>query len=267
MPVQANRLLWARRISRSGYLLLFIPVHLFLIAVVIAAAVTWVSFIGSFYVSATVRANWLPAYPLGPLDPDWVKQPSTIVGPKGELVWISSPPPLYGSAPIIDDYMGFIRVKQGRFHLSYQKLSTSIWVHGHELDEMPDSSPAKVSGSYSVIPSTDRFRSNSSPNFVGRLGFFWKSEGKVTSAFGYFSHLHSGATDMIDRQQVVRIGFPLWLPGIMLTLVSFIYLRQRRRGWVRWRRKRNGLCLGCGYSRRGISDDSGCPECGALSPS
>jgi len=37
-----------------------------------------------------------------------------------------------------------------------------------------------------------------------------------------------------------------------------------RRGWVTWRRKRKGLCLGCGYDIRASTGK--CPECGEEIP-
>jgi hypothetical protein len=30
----------------------------------------------------------------------------------------------------------------------------------------------------------------------------------------------------------------------------------------KWRRRRAGLCVGCGYDRRGAAADAPCPECG-----
>lgn len=257
----------SNRLSRLGYVLLCVPVHLFLITVVIAAVVTWVCFAGSYFIRATIRADWLPAYLLGPLDPKSSESTSTIEGSDGVLDWRPQPPPRYGSDPMIDQYTGFIRLKNGRLNLTYQQLKTSIWMHGHTFDEMPEPYQPKVSGDYTVIPSSERFPHRTSSGITRRLGFYWKSEGKEYSGFGYFSHLYLGATDIVEHRLSIRIGFPLWLPGIVLALTSFIYLRQRRRGWVRWRRRRKGRCLGCGYSLQGLLTDSGCPECGVVSPS
>jgi hypothetical protein len=60
----------------------------------------------------------------------------------------------------------------------------------------------------------------------------------------------------------VILAVPLWLFELIL-LVPLIrpwrFTRARRR-------IRRGLCTGCGYDRRGISEQRECPECGALPP-
>ncbi len=45
-------------------------------------------------------------------------------------------------------------------------------------------------------------------------------------------------------------------------LLTFGPVRLHRRTRA-WRRSRAGLCLDCGYDRRGLAADSRCPECGA----
>ena len=44
----------------------------------------------------------------------------------------------------------------------------------------------------------------------------------------------------------------------------FASVRFRPRAVIRWRRTRRGLCLSCGYDRRGIATDAACPECGTV---
>lgn len=51
---------------------------------------------------------------------------------------------------------------------------------------------------------------------------------------------------------------PHWLPLGLLCIPPLLAARIRLR---QWRRKRNGLCLNCGYDLRGSPE--GCPECGA----
>ncbi len=47
--------------------------------------------------------------------------------------------------------------------------------------------------------------------------------------------------------------------GIALAIVLCLLARNGR--WNRWRRRRNGACLQCGYDLR-HDFDKGCPECG-----
>jgi hypothetical protein len=57
--------------------------------------------------------------------------------------------------------------------------------------------------------------------------------------------------------------FPLWCPLVLFSIypaVAFI------RGPVRrWRRRRHGLCLRCGYNLTGLTEPR-CPECGEQVP-
>ena len=60
------------RFKRLGYALLFAPVHLFLIAVVIAAAVIWALFAWSQYTLNTMHYDWTPTYNAGPMETVWL---------------------------------------------------------------------------------------------------------------------------------------------------------------------------------------------------
>ena len=51
---------------------------------------------------------------------------------------------------------------------------------------------------------------------------------------------------------------PHWLPIGLFCIPPLLAARIRLR---QWQRKRNGLCLNCGYDLRGSPE--GCPECGA----
>ena len=53
----------------------------------------------------------------------------------------------------------------------------------------------------------------------------------------------------------------LFYPIIGIALAIVLYLLARSGGWKRWRRRRRGACLQCGYDLRGELD-AGCPECG-----
>ena len=50
---------------------------------------------------------------------------------------------------------------------------------------------------------------------------------------------------------------PYW---VLLFVLAPLPLAMCRRGWVRWRRKRRGVCLHCGYDTR--ASTGRCPECG-----
>ena len=59
----------------------------------------------------------------------------------------------------------------------------------------------------------------------------------------------------------VTLGFlPLWLPFTIFTLpAATLFHRDRRLA----RRRRAGMCVKCGYDRRGLAPGAICPECGA----
>lgn len=63
----------------------------------------------------------------------------------------------------------------------------------------------------------------------------------------------------LDGMCTRRAGFPLWKPVTLL--VSYPATAIIRGPLRRWRRRRKGLCLKCGYDLTG--NESGiCPECG-----
>ena len=57
-----------------------------------------------------------------------------------------------------------------------------------------------------------------------------------------------------------EIKLPLWL--LILPLL-FAHIRHQR---VSQRRRMDGQCVGCGYSRSGLSPEAKCPECGLQPP-
>jgi hypothetical protein len=56
------------------------------------------------------------------------------------------------------------------------------------------------------------------------------------------------------------ITLPHWAAAGVLVMVTALLVRPDVR---RWRRKRRGACLVCGYSRVGIAAAEPCPECGS----
>lgn len=59
--------------------------------------------------------------------------------------------------------------------------------------------------------------------------------------------------------RVTQILFPVWvLPPLFLLYPGIVFIRGPVR---RWRRKRKGLCLKCGYDLTGLASPR-CPECG-----
>lgn len=75
----------------------------------------------------------------------------------------------------------------------------------------------------------------------------------VTSSFRLTSKPHG------NGYRTTWIAFPLALPTILLVLTGTLPILV---GPVkRWRRKRNGLCIHCGYNLTG-SQSGRCPECG-----
>lgn len=64
------------------------------------------------------------------------------------------------------------------------------------------------------------------------------------------------------REDFLRLtvtGFPVWLPVVVLLMypaAAFV-----RGPFLRWRRRRRGLCVRCGYDLTGLTEPR-CPECG-----
>jgi hypothetical protein len=57
------------------------------------------------------------------------------------------------------------------------------------------------------------------------------------------------------------IGVPLWaLVSVVLLPAALLWGADVRLA----RRRRGGLCLSCGYDRRGLAADAKCPECGTV---
>jgi len=56
----------------------------------------------------------------------------------------------------------------------------------------------------------------------------------------------------------------LLIGTFVLALAGYFYVIFRPE-IRKWRRRRAGLCLGCGYDRRGTALDARCPECGLSS--
>ena len=82
---------------------------------------------------------------------------------------------------------------------------------------------------------------------------------EVGVAYGWSRTVdESRMTAMRVRKRFIRL--PLWMPLLLLaTYPAIAFIRGPLR---RWRRRRKGLCLKCGYSLTG--NVSGvCPECGA----
>lgn len=70
---------------------------------------------------------------------------------------------------------------------------------------------------------------------------------------------------MVGWKPLVLPTAPLWrgfIPNTLIysaatwTLWSIVPLTRR------WRRRKRGLCVGCGYDLRGLADGAVCPECG-----
>jgi hypothetical protein len=61
---------------------------------------------------------------------------------------------------------------------------------------------------------------------------------------------------------------PIW-PGFVLNTIFYALLTwsliRAPRTLRRWRRRRAGLCLACGYDLKGLAEGAPCPECGLAS--
>jgi hypothetical protein len=64
-----------------------------------------------------------------------------------------------------------------------------------------------------------------------------------------------------NRRIPVRPCWPGFLMDTMLMTGLMTLVIQGPSVLRRWRRRRRGLCLACGYSREGIPADGACPEC------
>jgi hypothetical protein len=76
--------------------------------------------------------------------------------------------------------------------------------------------------------------------------------GEVLWVWGGYSHALPGS--------VIWRGL---LADTLLFGGAFWLLIRWPGGLRRWRRRRSGHCIACGYNRRGLSDAAQCPECGA----
>jgi len=93
---------------------------------------------------------------------------------------------------------------------------------------------------------------------------------KVASRTEFFSPISTnpipnpGSLQLSTRissrgNRIIWLVFPLWLPTVLLTLITLIPVVT---GPVRrWRRKRTGCCIYCGYQLQG-NRTGRCPECG-----
>ncbi len=90
----------------------------------------------------------------------------------------------------------------------------------------------------------------------------------LTGNFGYFSYPHKPCLLIVEHQVIEPPGMrlvahsvclPLWLLMIAFAVYpAFAFFRGPLR---RWRRRRKGLCLKCGYDLTGNASGV-CPECG-----
>jgi hypothetical protein len=82
----------------------------------------------------------------------------------------------------------------------------------------------------------------------------------------------NGGAGMYDVIEVSGFAYPrgVLLSGAVVNVLYFalwpavahVVLMLLRRFWVAAVRRGQGLCVGCGYDRRGLSGGSECPECG-----
>ena len=139
---------------------------------------------------------------------------------------------------MINEHSGRLTVSRGILRFSYNLESRSKWLFGDREEDLPDTSPFSFSRfSYQKLGASPQPNPSKPSRFWKRLGFNWTVHGEEESFFRVGIFPTQGPIDLIEQKTKLRVGFPLWLPGIVLTLASFIYLRQRRRGWVRWRRQ------------------------------
>lgn len=131
---------------------------------------------------------------------------------------------------------------QGRF-----EAGTTITINAVVPIRPAEKSPTQH-GSYWMWQPADPIRVRS-----------WDDRWHVTSwnewrlgGLGWYHTTGGGATSRV-------FSLPLWLVFVIVGMPCwFALVRSSRTA----RRRRRGLCVNCGYNRRGIAVDSKCPECG-----
>ena len=88
---------------------------------------------------------------------------------------------------------------------------------------------------------------------VGLAGFWWSTTVLLPRSYGV------QRAELLNKQLwYLDLRVPLWAPFVLfVTCPTLVFLRGPLR---RWRHRRRGQCLECGYDLRGSTER--CPECG-----
>jgi len=91
----------------------------------------------------------------------------------------------------------------------------------------------------------------------------WHSKGRAQVCIDGATHFRRWSVYalFLDAGQGFFIDIPRWIPVIGTAISAWVPVRLMVPPLKRWRRRRLGLCVNCGYNLTGLTEPR-CPECG-----